>query len=148
MKRMMLIGPSQCGKTSLTQWMRGETLRYQKTQAIVWTPATIDTPGEYLENRRLYSALLVSACEADVIALVLNANATWSPFSPGFTGPMNRPTIGILTKVDLADEQNVSRTEQWLKQAGAQQIFITSAVAKSGLDEIFTFLNVEALHVT
>ncbi|EAA8480851.1 propanediol utilization protein, partial [Salmonella enterica subsp. enterica] len=23
MKRMMLIGPSQCGKTSLTQWMRG-----------------------------------------------------------------------------------------------------------------------------
>lgn len=61
---------------------------------------------------------------------------------------MNRPTIGILTKVDLADEQNVSRTEQWLKQAGAQQIFITSAVAKSGLDEIFTYLNVEALHVT
>lgn len=45
MKRMMLIGPSQCGKTSLTQWMRGETLRYQKTQAIVWTPATIDTPA-------------------------------------------------------------------------------------------------------
>ncbi|CCI76043.1 unnamed protein product [Klebsiella pneumoniae subsp. rhinoscleromatis SB3432] len=38
MKRLMLIGPSQCGKTSLTQVLRGETLRYQKTQAIVWTP--------------------------------------------------------------------------------------------------------------
>lgn len=44
MKRLMLIGPSQCGKTSLTQVLRGETLRYQKTQAIVWTPAAIDTP--------------------------------------------------------------------------------------------------------
>ncbi|MBN0889230.1 propanediol utilization protein, partial [Escherichia coli] len=27
MKRLMLIGPSQCGKTSLTQVLRGETLR-------------------------------------------------------------------------------------------------------------------------
>lgn len=36
MKRMMLIGPSQCGKTSLTQRLRGEAMRYQKTQAIVW----------------------------------------------------------------------------------------------------------------
>lgn len=50
MKRLMLIGPSQCGKTSLTQVLRGETLRYQKTQAIVWTPAAIDTPGEYLKT--------------------------------------------------------------------------------------------------
>ncbi len=80
MQRMMLIGPSQCGKTSLTQCLRGENIHYQKTQAIVWSPTTIDTPGEYLENRSLYSALLVSACEADIIALVLNADAPWSPF--------------------------------------------------------------------
>lgn len=32
MKRIMLIGPSQCGKTSLTQCMRGEVLHYQKTR--------------------------------------------------------------------------------------------------------------------
>lgn len=80
MKRIMLIGPSQCGKTSLTQCMRGEALHYQKTRAIVWSPTTIDTPGEYLENRCLYSALLASACEANIIALVLNADAPWSPF--------------------------------------------------------------------
>ncbi|MBW6100296.1 EutP/PduV family microcompartment system protein [Escherichia coli] len=45
MQRMMLIGPSQCGKTSLTQCLRGENIHYQKTQAIVWSPTTIDTPG-------------------------------------------------------------------------------------------------------
>ncbi|HFZ8992997.1 TPA: propanediol utilization protein PduV [Citrobacter freundii] len=141
MKRMMLIGPSQCGKTSLTQWMRGEALHYQKTQAIVWEPATIDTPGEYLENRCLYSALLTSACEADVIALVLNADAAWSPFSPGFTAPMNRPVIGLVTKADLADARQISQVASWLQQAGAQQVFITSAVTQSGLDEVFAFLN-------
>lgn len=141
MKRMMLIGPSQCGKTSLTQALRGEALQYQKTQAIVWSAETIDTPGEYLENRCLYSALLASACEADVIALVLNSDAGWSPFSPGFTGPMNRPVIGILTKADLANPQPITRVTHWLTLAGAQTVFVTSAVNNSGLDELFAFLN-------
>ncbi|EHD01921.1 Propanediol utilization protein PduV, partial [Salmonella enterica subsp. enterica serovar Wandsworth str. A4-580] len=141
MKRLMFIGPSQCGKTSLTQSLRGEALHYKKTQAIEWSPMAIDqaiewspmammaidTPGEYLENRCLYSALLTSACEADVIALVLNADAQWSPFSPGFTAPMNRPTIGLVTKADLAEPQRISLVAEWLTQAGAQQIFITSA---------------------
>ena len=143
MKRMMLIGPSQCGKTSLTQGLRGEALHYQKTQAIEWTPATIDTPGEYLENRCLYSALLASACEAEIVALVLNADAPWSPFSPGFTGPMNRPVIGIVSKADIADPQQIARVRDWLEQAGAQQVFITSAATQQGLDAVMAFLSPE-----
>ena len=141
MKRLMFIGPSQCGKTSLTQSLRGEALHYKKTQAIEWSPMAIDTPGEYLENRCLYSALLTSACEADVIALVLNADAQWSPFSPGFTAPMNRPTIGLVTKADLAEPQRISLVAEWLTQAGARQIFITSALNNSGLDAVLDFLN-------
>ncbi|UXY12665.1 propanediol utilization protein PduV [Kosakonia sp. ML.JS2a] len=140
MKRMMLIGPSQCGKTSLTQRLRGEAMDYQKTQAIVWLPETIDTPGEYLENRCLYSALLTSACEAEVIALVLNANAPWCPFSPGFTLPMNRPTVGIVTKADVASDAQIARAREWLRQSGAQQLFITSALTGSGIDEVVAFL--------
>ena len=132
----MLIGPSQCGKTSLTQVLRGETLRYQKTQAIVWTPAAI-------ENRCLYSALLTSACEADVIALVLNADAPWSPFSPGFTAPMNRPVIGVITKADLAAPPRLQQVRTWLEEAGAGHIFITSALTGDGLDDLFACLNVE-----
>ena len=140
MKRMMLIGPSQCGKTSLTQRLRGEAVRYQKTQAIVWSPETIDTPGESLENRCLYSALLTSACEADVITLVLNADAQWCPFSPGFTLPMNRPTIGIVTKADLAEDEHIARAGQWLTQSGAQHIFITSAQTGQGIAAVIASL--------
>jgi len=145
MKRMMLIGPSQCGKTSLTQRLRGEAVRYQKTQAIVWSPETIDTPGEYLENRCLYSALLTSACEADVVALVLNADAQWCPFSPGFTLPMNRPTIGIITKADLAQDEQISRIGLWLTQSGAQQLFITSAQTGQGIAAVIAHLQPQEL---
>mgnify|MGYP001030569566 FL=1 len=140
MKRMMLIGPSQCGKTSLTQRLRGEAMRYQKTQAIVWSPETIDTPGEYLENRCLYSALLTSACEADVVALVLNADAEWCSFSPGFTLPMNRQTIGIITKADLVAEQQIAQIGEWLRQSGAEYLFITSAHTGQGIAEVIAFL--------
>ncbi|EAS5664543.1 iron-containing alcohol dehydrogenase [Salmonella enterica] len=84
---------------------------------------------------------VTSACEADVIALVLNADAQWSPFSPGFTAPMNRPTIGLVTKADLAEPQRISLVAEWLTQAGARQIFITSALNNSGLDAVLDFLN-------
>ncbi len=141
MKRLMFIGPRQCGKASLTPGLLGEALHYKKTQAIEWSPMAIDTPGEYLENRCLYSAMLTSACEADVIALVLNADAQWSPFSPGFTVPMNRPTIGLVTKADLADPQRISLIGEWLRQAGARQIFVTSALDNAVLDAVLDFLN-------
>ena len=143
MQRMMLIGPSQCGKTSLTQCLRGENIHYQKTQAIVWSPTTIDTPGEYLENRSLYSALLVSACEADIIALVLNADAPWSPFSPGFISSMNRPVIGVVTKADLASMEQISLVKCWLREAGAHNVLVTSAVNNNGVTELFALQHTE-----
>ena len=72
---------------------------------------------------------------------MLNADAQWSPFSPGFTAPMNRLTIGLITKADLADPQRLSLIEEWLRQAGAQQIFVTSALNNLGLDAVLDFLN-------
>ncbi|WP_058911300.1 EutP/PduV family microcompartment system protein [Entomohabitans teleogrylli] len=140
MKRIMFIGPSQCGKTTLTQALHGETLHYQKTQAIEWRQQTIDTPGEYLENRCLYSALLASACEADLIGLVLNANAEWSQFAPGFAMALNRPAIGIVSKADLATPERVQWAAQCLREAGAESVFITSAPNGAGISQLLTFL--------
>lgn len=142
MKRLMLIGPSQCGKTSLTRYC------VAKRCVIKNAGHRLDAgrhrhPGEYLENRCLYSALLTSACEADVIALVLNADAPRSPFSPGFTAPMNRPVIGVITKADLAAPPRLQQVRTWLEAAGAGHIFITSALTGDGLDDLFACLNAE-----
>ena len=113
------FGGDITGKTSLIQRLRGEALNYQKTQSIIWQDNAIDTPGEYLENRCLYSALLASACEADVVGLVQNADATQSWFAPMLAQVFNKPVIGIISKADT-----VSHTDQlgWaadcLTQAG------------------------------
>ncbi len=110
-------------KTSLTQSLRGEALHYKKTQAIEWSPMAIDTPGEYGEplpvqrpaNQRLRGRRYRHGvkCRRPVVAL----------FS-GFTAPMNRPTIGPVTKADLAEPQRISLVAEWLTQAGAQQILL------------------------
>ncbi|EEB7977755.1 propanediol utilization protein PduV, partial [Salmonella enterica subsp. enterica serovar 1,4,[5],12:i:-] len=42
---------------------------------------------------------------------------------------------------DLAEPQRISLVAEWLTQAGAQQIFITSALNNSGLDAVLDFLN-------
>ncbi|EJV7176460.1 propanediol utilization protein, partial [Escherichia coli] len=80
-------------------------------------------------------------CEADIIALVLNADAPWSPFSPGFTMSMNRPVIGIVTKADLASVAQLSLVKCWLREAGARNVLVTSAINNIGVAELFALLH-------
>ena len=140
MKRLMLIGPSQCGKTSLTRYCVAKPCAIRKPGHRL-DAGRHRYPGEYLENRCLYSALLTSACEADVIALVLNADAPGHLFLR-FTAPMNRPVIGVITKADLAAAR-LQQVRTWLETAGAGHIFITSALTGDGLDDLFACLNAE-----
>ena len=56
MKKMMLVGRSESGKTTLTQALRGQKPFYHKTQYINYHDVIIDTPGEYAENTNLTQA--------------------------------------------------------------------------------------------
>ena len=69
-KRIILIGRSMAGKTTLCQYIRHEDLKYHKTQTVqVINGNMIDTPGEYLERTYLRGALTVTAVDADVIEI-------------------------------------------------------------------------------
>lgn len=46
MKKIMLVGRSGAGKTTLTQAMKGRRITYHKTQYINNYDVIIDTPGE------------------------------------------------------------------------------------------------------
>ncbi|XOS93529.1 EutP/PduV family microcompartment system protein [Brevibacillus laterosporus] len=66
-KIMMLVGRTGCGKTTLTQALMNTELSYRKTQMIETVENIIDTPGEYIENRNYYRALIVTSAECDLI---------------------------------------------------------------------------------
>ena len=73
MKKMILVGRSECGKTTLRQALKGKEIRYEKTQYINHYDVVIDTPGEYAENNSLARALALYSYESDIVALLISA---------------------------------------------------------------------------
>ena len=65
MKKIILIGNVACGKTTICQYLNHMEIKYKKTQALEVYNTTIDTPGEYLENRGYLRSLMVTATETD-----------------------------------------------------------------------------------
>ena len=139
MRKIMLAGRSEAGKTSLTQALRGENITYHKTQYVYFEDSIIDTPGEYAENKLLGRALALYSYEADVVGLLLSATEEYSLFPPCITGMCNRDVIGIVTQIDKADA-NTARAEEWLRLAGCNTIFCVSAVTGEGIDGIYEYL--------
>ena len=63
MKTLLLAGKTGSGKTTLTQVLNEEFVQYKKTQSIEVCENIIDTPGEYIENRFYYKALIVASVD-------------------------------------------------------------------------------------
>lgn len=139
MRKIMLVGRSESGKTSLTQALRGEKITYHKTQYINCYDVIIDTPGEYAESRGLGSALLLYSFEADVVGILISAIEPYSLYSPNTCSTSTREVIGIVTKVDHK-EANVEQAIEWLKLAGCEKIFCVSSYTGEGVSEILEYL--------
>lgn len=138
MKKVMLVGKSGCGKTTLSQRMLGLEVQYRKTQAIeVLGGAILDTPGEYLEQRGFYKALIVTSVQADVIVLVQDATDAQNAFSPGMAGMFPRPVLGVVTKSDRCEDPGLlTRAETLLRLAGARAVFVTGLREEAGLSAL------------
>lgn len=140
MRKIIFIGRSEAGKTTLTQALKGEHITYQKTQYVNNYDVIIDTPGEYAETKTLGGALVVYSYEADVVGLLLSATEPYSLYPPNITTLCNREVIGIITKIDHP-QANVHQAEEWLRLAGCEKIFHVSAYTGDGIPELLEFLS-------
>lgn len=139
MRKILLVGRSGAGKTTLTQALRGEKLIYRKTQYVNYGSVLIDTPGEYIETKRLGYALALYAYEADVVGLLISATEPYSLYPPCVTCMVNREVIGIVTKTDDPSAAP-ERAAEWLRLAGCGRIFFVSSVTGEGVAEILEYL--------
>lgn len=137
----MLVGKTGAGKTSFTQAMQGEDLVYMKTQAVNIVNNAIDTPGEFVENRALYRALITSGADAEVIVLVQDCTDDTCMFAPGFATMFGKPTVGLVSKVDIAEsEEAIEQAREKLELAGCDRIFYISNKDRRGVDDVKAYI--------
>ncbi|MDY3031946.1 MAG: EutP/PduV family microcompartment system protein [Clostridia bacterium] len=139
MKKIILVGRSEAGKTTLTQALRGEKIHYYKTQYVNCFDVIIDTPGEYLQTKNLGSALAMYTFEADVVGLLISAAEPFSLFPPAVTPVCNRDVIGIVTKIN-SPGANPAQAEEWLRLAGCRRIFYVDSSTGEGVWQILEYL--------
>ena len=141
MKRAILIGKHGSGKTALVQRVERRLITGEKTQMVSYHDAFIDTPGEYMEMRSMYRALIVTAADADVVALLHPCPDDEPRFPPQLASTFPKEVIGIVTKIDLAREGDIERAVDILELAGASRIFKISALRDAGIEELATYLS-------
>ncbi|WP_312354682.1 EutP/PduV family microcompartment system protein [Aminipila sp.] len=139
MRKIMLLGRSEAGKTTLTQALKGETITYHKTQYVNYYDVIIDTPGEYAESKTLGGALAIYSFEADVIGMLLSAIEPYSLYPPAVCAIATREVIGIVTKIDHK-EADIEQAKEWLRLAGCEKIFCVSAYTGEGISDILEYL--------
>ncbi len=142
MKKIVLMGRSEAGKTTLTQALKGEKIEYHKTQYVNNFDVIIDTPGEYAQTKGLGHALALYTYEADIVGLLVSATEPYCLFPPCCTVMANREVIGIVTKVDV-EGGDIEQAERWLRLAGCEKIFFVNSKNNEGVPEILEYLREE-----
>lgn len=139
MKKIILIGRSESGKTTLIQALRGEKVHYEKTQYVRYEDLMIDTPGEYLQSRSLGGALAIYSFESDMVGLLVAATEPYTLMSPNVVSLATREVIGIVTKVNEKNA-DVALADRWLQNAGCKKIFYVDSVTGFGIAELYRYL--------
>ena len=94
--------------------------------------------GEYVEQKQFYSALIVTAVEADVILLLCSAIDEQNAFSPRMGSLLSgKPVIGVITKTDLCEDRElIEGASDILSMAGAETIIEVGLGDDSCLEEL------------
>ncbi len=139
MRKLILMGRSEAGKTTLTQALRGEEIRYCKTQCVHHYESVIDTPGEYAQSHRLGKALALYTWEEDVVGILVAADEPYSLFPPNVVSQANRECIRIVPKIVLPNA-NMPLADRWLEIVGCKRSFHVHSKEGVGVPAILAYL--------
>ena len=98
-RKIILVGRSRCGKTTLIRRLHNLDMSYHKTQSIeAWSDA-IDTPGEYTDTPFFSrGAAITPAYDADIVCFCHDCGNDICRLPQMFSMSFARPVIGIVTK--------------------------------------------------
>jgi ethanolamine utilization protein EutP len=136
---IMAVGPVGAGKSTLLNVLAlgGQV---KKTEQIIYSAQSIDTPGEMSQFPLLYNSFLSSSSRASVILFLMNAKQTFRRMPPRVALAAKAPALGVVAQIDGTSEKLIERAEYDLRLMGLKKIFKVSALSGEGLDELKAFL--------
>ncbi|NLT94393.1 MAG: ethanolamine utilization protein EutP [Clostridia bacterium] len=144
-KRIMIIGPTQSGKTSLVNALENTNRPLIKTQDVIYGKKTIETPGSYIENPSMYRYLIAIAQDASHVLLLIDPSRLMEVYPPGFAKAFNCPVSGVITKIDLAG-QNADWAYRQMKKIGVNEpYFSLSFKDNTGVEALKNYLSANEL---
>lgn len=126
-KRIMVIGPTGCGKTTLVNALNDYDGPLRKTQDIIYGKNTIDIPGSYIENAWMYKHIIAAAQDASHVLILVDQSRCADVYSPGFAKAFRVPVTGVITKCDLMEENEEMCISQ-LKKIGISEPYFKISV--------------------
>lgn len=139
-KRVMVIGPTKSGKTTLVNALNDYDGPLRRTQDIIYGKNTIDVPGSYIENTWMYKHIIAVSQDASHILILINQSKCDNIYSPGFAKLFRCPVIGVITKVDL-NVENEKLCYKQLKEIGISEPYYKISVPnKIGIKELKEYL--------
>lgn len=139
-KRIMIIGPRNCGKTTLANRINGDGGKLRKTQDTIYAKYTIDVPAAFVENAWMYMHIIALSQDANCVLLLIDQTRPSRVYSPGFARVFRCPVIGVITKADDCKE-NAEICMAQMKEIGLEgPVFSTDSVSGNGLPQLIQYL--------
>ncbi len=135
MRKIMLIGEWHSGKSSLIRALSGSDYRPRKVFALDFFEGFVNTPSEFLENRRFYPSLITASADCGTLLFLQAADRSTSQLPPNFASMFNRRVAGVITRIDCPGA-NIGLARRFLQNAGVRSIFEVSIVTGMGMDEL------------
>lgn len=140
-RRIMVIGPAGCGKTTLVNAINEYEGPLRRTQDTIYGRYTIDMPSSYVAIPWMYKHLIATAQNAasHILLLVDQANPV-EIYSPGFARVFRCPVIGVISRCDMMPG-NVEVCRRQLKQIGVEEPYFRISVPnKIGIDDLKAYV--------
>lgn len=138
--KIMIIGAVEAGKSSFMAALNGDISGVKKTQTFIYNAMAMDTPGEYMENPRMYRHVINAAQDAEYIVCIQDGTNSRNIYPPGFAKSLRGKTIGVITKIDK-ENVDIERSTRFLKMLCIDgPIFQVSAITGEGISEIKEYL--------
>lgn len=141
-RRIMIMGPTGSGKTTLCHAFNGYEGPLRKTQDMIFGKYTIDVPGSYLDNPWMYKHLISAAQNnASQIVMLVDAAGMREVYSPGFAKVFTCPVTGVITKCG-PEEEHARKCEEQLKKIGVKKpwFYISSKDDEVGIEKLKDYL--------